>query len=317
MKLINKIFITCILLGFTCHANAWFFFFLPGSATRAIGDALTGAKGNICVKDTLKVGDLIPSSVTSNTAKVLSLSGTSSICPNPALPIRADVEFTFSHSSKAGIEIPDDYEPQLIKDLDRFNGRLMFGKSKSVSDKFIVISSLSKKPNQDIEAMANNFERSQINTLKNGSSKNSEKLKINGLNALRFEVDGSSKSIFGKDFTFLITLIDAGNEIMYINEWCPTSVFAETKSEFLNIVNSIKGLEGESVTDLIKTEMVQQTTSINMIPQQSLPTPATQTSASSNVSLVDKLEVLNDVLKKGLITQQDYDSKKAEILKSM
>ena len=47
MKLINKILITCIFLGFTCHANAWFFFFLPGSATRAIGDAFTGAKGNM------------------------------------------------------------------------------------------------------------------------------------------------------------------------------------------------------------------------------------------------------------------------------
>jgi hypothetical protein len=317
MKLINKILITCIFLGFTCHANAWFFFFLPGSATRAIGDAFTGAKGNICVKDTLKVGDLIPSSVTSNTAKILSLSGTSSICPNPALPIRADVEFTFSHSSKAGIEVPDDYEPQPIKDLERFNGRLMFGKSKSVSEKFILISSLSKKPNQDIDTMANNVERSQINNLKNGSSKNSEKLKINGLNALRFEVNGSSKGVFGKEMTFLITLIEAGNEIMYINEWCPTSVFAETKTEFLNIVSSIKGLEGEPVTDGIKTEITQQTTPINTIPQLPLPAPATLTSASSSVSLVDKLEALNDVLKKGLITQQDYDSKKAEILKSM
>lgn len=137
-------------LGLSFNANAWFFFFLPGSASRAIGDAITGAKGDICVKDTYKEGDVINSPTTTNTAKILSLSGTSSICQNPATPIRADVEFTYNHSSKAGIDVPDDYDAQPIKDIERFDGRLLLAKSKSVSDKYIRISSLAKKPNLDM-----------------------------------------------------------------------------------------------------------------------------------------------------------------------
>jgi hypothetical protein len=303
-------------LGISFNANAWFFFFLPGSATRAIGDAITGAKGDICVKDTYKEGDVIPSTVTTNTAKIVSLSGTSSICQNPATPIRAEVEFTYNHSSKAGIEVPDDYDAQPIKDLERFNGRLLMAKSKSVSDKFIMISSMAKKPNLDMDTMANNFEKAQINLLKEGASKNSERLKINGLNALRFEVTGITKGVFGKDMTYLITLIDAGNEVLYINEWCPTSIFPETKPEFMNVVSSIKGLEGESITDGIKTTVSKQTVSSKVSPKTSAPV-ASSAPVSPSGSPADKLETLNGLLKKGLITQQDYDAKKAEILKSM
>jgi hypothetical protein len=305
-------------LGLSFNANAWFFFFLPGSATRAIGDAFTGAKGDICVKDTYKEGDVIPSPVTTNTAKIISLSGTSSICQNPALPIRAEVEFTYNHSSKAGIEVPDDYDAQPIKDLERFNGRLLLAKSKSVSDKSIMISSMAKKPNLDMDTMANNFEKAQINLLKDGASKNSERLKINGLNALRFEVTGTTKGVFGKDMTYLITLIDAGNEVLYINEWCPSSMFTETKPEFVNIVSSVKGLEGESISDGIKTTITKQNIPAKADPKSATLAPAVSpVPFSSSGNPTDKLEALNSMLKKGLITQKDYDFKKAEILKSM
>ena len=96
MKKLYSIIFLCLSLT-ALNANAWFIY-IPGSVTRAIGDAITGAKGDICVKDSYKVGDVITSPQTGNTAKILSLSGTSSICPNPANPIRADVEFTFNFS---------------------------------------------------------------------------------------------------------------------------------------------------------------------------------------------------------------------------
>ena len=81
-------------LAFSNSANAFFFFFLPGSATRAIADSITGAKGNICVKEGTQIGQILTSG-NGNTAKVLSLSGTSSMCSNPAIPIRAELEFTY------------------------------------------------------------------------------------------------------------------------------------------------------------------------------------------------------------------------------
>lgn len=270
------------------------------------------------MKDAYREGDVIPSRLTSNTAKIISLSGTSSICQNPALPIRAEVQFIYNHTSKASIEIPDDYEAQPVSDLDRYDGRLLLAKSKSVSGKFIMISSFAKKPNMDIDEIANNLEKDQINLLKDGYSKNAERLKVNGLNALRFEVVGTGKGAFGREGTFLLTFIDAGNEVIYINEWCLTSGYLEAKTEFLNIVNSIKGLEGEPINDSLRTSTTKQATTPKTDPKPSSLAPVVSTASSaSGSSPADKLEILNGMLKKGLITQKDYDSKKAEILKSM
>lgn len=252
-KLSLLVFIAGLCISF--NANA-FFFFYSGSAVRAISDAISGAKGDICVKDSYKVGDKITSPGTGNTGVIVSLSGTSSKCNNPATPIRAEVEFTYNFSSKAGIELPDDYEQLPITDLDRFNGRLMSAKSRTNSSKAILISSFEKKPNSDIEIMANNASNSQVAKLANASSKNPERIKINGLNAVRFEVSGTTKATFGKDMTYLITLIDAGKEILFINEWCPTAIFPDSKFEFIQITESIKGLEGEKLPPNNLTEVV-------------------------------------------------------------
>jgi hypothetical protein len=180
-----------------------------------------------------------------------------------------------------------------------------------------MISSTSKKANLDLDTQANNFERAQINALKDGSSKNSERLKINGLNALRFEVTGSTKGVFGKEMVYFVTLIDAGSEVIFINAWSPASVFPEAKPEFINIINSIKGLEGESVVDGIKTTITKQAMPTKASPNPSTLAPITPAPTGSVGTPADKLEALNGMLKKGLITQQDYDAKKAEILKSM
>ena len=305
-------------LGLSFNANAWFFFFIPGGAIQAVGDAFTGAKGDICVKDTYKVGEIIPSTVTSNTAKILSLSGTSSICQNPSNPIRAEVEFTFNQTTKAGIEIPDDYEAQPVSDLERYEGRFLLAKSKIVGDKYIMISSLGKKQSLDMETMANNIEKAQLALLKEAKSTNPERLKINGLNALRFEVVGTGKAAFGIDRTHLITLIDAGNEVIYVNEWCRTSFFSEAKPEFISVVNSIKGLEGEPINDGFRASPTKQAMPAKASTKSSaLTSTAAPMPVISSGSPSDKLETLNSMLKKGLITQQDYDAKKAEILKSM
>jgi hypothetical protein len=303
--LISFIFLTL----FSLNVNAWFIF-IPGSVTRAIGDAITGAKGDICVKDSYKVGDVITSPQTGNTAKILSLSGTSSICPNPATPIRADVEFNFNFSSKVIFELSDEYEIQPMKNLERFNGRLLFARSKSVAGKEILIFSNLKTETSDIQQMANNMERNQIAILKEGVSKNSERLNINGFDALRFEVIGTKKGVFGQDVTFLITLINVGSEIIVINQYAPTNIYADSKAEFVLIANSTKNISSELSV-------------ITSHSADSKLTPSSQASSMPNQPLqsennsVKKLELLNDLLKKGLINQKDYEAKKAEILKSM
>ena len=90
---IFKILLFTSLFAYT-HANA-FFFFIPGSTVQAIKDSVTGGKGNICVKKEAKVGDVQPS-IAGNTLTIISLSGTDSICQNPATPIRAEVQYALN-----------------------------------------------------------------------------------------------------------------------------------------------------------------------------------------------------------------------------
>ena len=142
------------------------------------------------------------------------------------------------------------------------------------------------------------MERSQIALLKDGVAKGAEKIKIHGMDALRFEVVGTKKGVFGREATFLITLIDGGNEILVFNQYAYTSNFLESKTEFIAITESIKGLEGESSSLIGKS-------SVQTVP------------GSGQGNSIDKLETLNGLLKKGLITKQDYELKKSQILQSM
>lgn len=236
-------------LGISFNANAWFFFFLPGSATRAIGDAFTGAKGNICVKDTYKVGDVITSPNTGNTATILSLSGTSSICQNPANPIRAELEFTFSFSPKAGVDLSDEYEPVEIPDLERFNGYVLKAKSKTQTNQGIQIVSYQRKPTLEIAQMANNIETAATKNpkLKDATSKNAEKLPINGMPAIRFEVTGTLPGLFGSQETYLYTILQGDSEILVINTFAPTDKFEAAKPEFMGLASKITGISAAPV----------------------------------------------------------------------
>ena len=312
-------------MAISFNANAWFFFFLPGSATRAIGDAITGAKGNICVKDTAKVGDTLTSPA-GNTAKILSLSGTSSQCANPALPIRAELEYSFTFNSKAGLDLPDDFEPTTLTDLQRFNGTLLIGKSKTLSNKGVNIRAVARTSTTNIKTLANNLEVAQIAIMKEAKGQNSEQLKINGMNALRFEVVGTLKGIFGQDETYQITILEGTEEYVVVNVYIPTSDYAAQKMDMQKIATTVSGLAGSTnmapaaaanptlETAVMSTEKVSEPAANNPAPA---PITAAPVPAPSSVSAAQRLEDLNALLKKGLITQKDYDAKKAQILQSM
>ncbi|MHB1292596.1 MAG: SHOCT domain-containing protein [Sulfuricella sp.] len=96
MKRILSLMFLSLALAST-NANAWFFFFLPGSVTGAITDAVTGSEGSNCVGENAKVGDVIrlPGGAQ---GIIKSLSGTSMRCTQPEFPIRALID-TSSASS--------------------------------------------------------------------------------------------------------------------------------------------------------------------------------------------------------------------------
>lgn len=71
-----------------------FFFMIPGSAMQAVGDAISGNSGNLCVAENAYVGQKVnmPAMPAGTLGTVKKIEGASSRCNNPALPIRAVVQ---------------------------------------------------------------------------------------------------------------------------------------------------------------------------------------------------------------------------------
>ena len=311
MKKINFAIFTALLLFYT-SANAWFIFFIPGSITRGVTDAITGAKGNICVQETANVGDVVPSAA-GNTMKILSLSGTSTSCRNPALPIRADVEFTFTFKSTAGVNLPDEFEAKSLTDLQRYNGTLLVATSKNTRNKGLVITSREKKANSDPQMIASAIETSQISLLAEGASKNAERLTLNGSNAWRFEVHGKIKGIFGTDMVYTITLLEGDNEILVVNAYSTQSDYEREKEGFHKIVLGIRGITTIATPENNPTINPQQQVG-DAIQNGSAPIVDSMNTPTLTGS---KLRELSKMLSEGLITQQEYEVKKAELLKGL
>jgi hypothetical protein len=308
ISLKNKRLLLLIIISiFYTNANAFFFFFIPGGAVRSASDALTGAKGNICVKDSVKVGDIVPS-LSGNTMTVTSLSGTSSMCTNPALPIRADVDYKFTFQSSAGINLSEDYEAKPLNDFQRYSGTILIASAKSTRNKGILINAREKKPNSDPQDVATAIEKQQILNLSSGETKNAEKITINDMSAWRFEVHGKTKGVFGTDMVYLVTVLEGDNEILLVNAYTTESNFNRDRDELKNIAAGISGLKVTTPSLVNKP--------INASPQ-----PDTKneidTNQSSNTSQLNlKLRDLQKLFNEGLINKQDYENKKTELLKN-
>jgi hypothetical protein len=199
------------------------------------------SKANICIADDKTVGDIIESP-SGNSAKVVSINGVSPKCKNPLLPIQAELEFTYSFSSKAGMSLSDEYEVKPLTDLQRFQGNLIFASSKTAKNKGLKIFYQAKKPSSDYLGVANSIEKVQSSNLKDSTTSNPQKLKINGTNYVQFEVSGSTKGLFGSQMTYFVTVFEAKDEIVVVNQYCPAEDFSKTKPEFDQMILSIKGI---------------------------------------------------------------------------
>lgn len=289
-----------LLLGLPSSAHAWFFFFIPGSAVSGVSDAFSGAKGNMCVKEGIEVGHVFTAS-NGNTAKVLSLSGTASMCQNPAQPIRAEIAFSYAFSSKAGIELSDDFKAGTLSDFDRYSGFLLKVTSSSVADHGIQIDATTKNSTRTLQSIANSLETvMRANPkFKNVSSMNAETLTINGNPAVRFELAATLKGVFDREGVFIHTLLEGDNEIVDINVYAPRDYADTHREELQGYAYKVSGLSAK--------------------PQEvaaPINTPA-QAAAPSSISPDERLQQLNKMLKSGLITKGEYEVKKKEILKNL
>jgi len=316
----KKLSVALLFLGMVAsgNANAWFFFFLP---TGAIADAITGSKGDICIKEGSKEGD-VSTSEAGNTMKIISTSGTSSRCQNPLLPIRAEVEFTMTSTSKAGIELTDDFEAKPLLDLQRYNGQVLLAKSKTIPDKGVLVSFIKRAPTSDIKNVVNNVSNRKLMYLKEAKSGELENLTINGMRAARFETTGYLPGLAKIEMTYVSTVLEDRDEIVLVDAWCKTDLYnanPEIKIELTNIAQNIKGLSGEvpvtAVYSKEKKAVDIKSNAAKPISEVTIKQSTTTTSQSSESSR--KLIELKGLLDQGIITTKDYESKKQEILRSM
>ena len=325
MRLVALFVVASFVLA-TANANAVFFFFLPGFVTSKIGDALTGAEGENCVKSTAKIGDKLKSA-SGNTATIKSLSGTSSRCPDASLPIRAMLTFDFDFSSKAGMDIPDGWEQKPLTDIQRFEGNLLRAEN-TAQRTGVFVSARGRDSTTDTVAIAQGIANRMISTLEEGKTQNEEQLQINGLKAYRFEVDGKSKGLFHPKFTYVVTLLEAQNELVILNAWSGTGDFAKNKETLQQLAFRIAGVKGtEPQAPLASSE--REITVTKQAPDGSIAVEKTGDSTtppnavipsqppSTATSIPDKLRELDKLFKDGVITQVEYETKKKELLAAL
>jgi len=155
-----------------------------------------------------------------------------------------------------------------------------------------------------LATLANNLEKNQIAQMQDARSQNPEQLQINGMNAIRFEVVGKLKGLFEQAETYQITLIEADKQFILVNAYAPTNLYPRQKAAMQKIAATISGVEPSR-------------TSTSQSAPVFTPAPTVRIDPKNTRSPAQRLEDLKGLLKKGLITQDDYDSKKADILKNL
>lgn len=161
--------------------------------------------------------------------------------------------------------------------------------------------------NESFVTDPNSFIRSRIGNqagnLDNSITKDIVQTVINGFPVTQAEVVGNVRFGQKPQFTYLMTFFEADGEIILVNIWSPTSSFGAQKDSFMQILNTLSGVKPSSKAAATPTPI-----KINV-------QSAAESQATS--SSLKRLNELNELLKKGLINQQDYNVKKNEILKSL
>ena len=318
-----------ILLMGTCisfNAHAWFFFFIPGSVTSSVSDAVTGAEGKHCVGERVKVGDTIRLS-NDSLMTVKSLSGTSARCVDPNFPIRALLESRNSLSpanaslssiatvatSTARLDLPDEWKENSLTDRLKAGRNVLYSTNRT-RDTGLLLATVSRAEIKDTATYAGT-RSAYIATLFDDAVRSPVKpLTINGASAWQFEISGKTTARVpvpigpGAAVTVLQTVYEGSKEIMILNSWATTANYQDQKTELQRIANSLTGIAPDTVASTPPST------------KQSLTAPQGSTEDAANASnsdVVNRLTVLKSLLDRGLITKEDYETKKQAILNSM
>jgi hypothetical protein len=298
----------------SANANAWKFYWTP---TGAVPEAIAGRDGAFCVSRDTQAGDIV--SLDSQIMSVKSTSGVSPKCIGSDLPVGALLELSPSSSEfvkvLSSIVIPDGFKrnqlsPQSIKE------NLVLSAIDPQQDAGLSLFSINKSM---VKVDASQYAADSLKKLssfsENPSETEIEMFMINGVRAWKMSITGISRTgEYRKPITYFQVLYEGSSQFAMLRQWTGEDRFQAAKGGFEATAASIQNLAGGiagSSKDSNKSSSTL-TPTANEIAKKS-PQPINKASGDT----ASKLETLKQLLDKGLITQKDYDSKKAEILKSL
>jgi Short C-terminal domain len=282
--------IVLLLLSLHCtSANAFFFFWFPTGGS-------TSDPNSKCASESASAGQNIV--VDGKQYQIKSIEGTSSMCKTAQNPILVKVELVGDvqqKTSNAKIELDDGWSQRSLNDIMKSGGGVLYTTNKTL-DAGLLVSTADKQGVTDVETFVNSKKNSNGN-LTDVVTTPVQKISVNGVTAYQFQKTGKVKA--GNSFTYLHTWFDASNALVLVNVWTTSQNFENVANKFQKIALSVTGLEPEKPTAL------------NIAPAN------TSTDTKSPTNPATRLKSLKELLDKGLITKEEFDAKKAAILKGL
>lgn len=210
------------------------------------GIGMTPRKDQICVAETLNVGQSFRNA-NGDLLTVKKLSGKSPMCKKPAIPILAEVEFSASATwqSTLTIELPEGYTQLDLTEKERFDGARLHAVNKAKDVGVYVQSWDRRKRVQLFDLYVDNDKRDWATRGVKTKQTDTEKLKIHGAPAQRWETEIPGSGFLAPSFTHLTTDLLGQSEVVYINVTTQTKRFPALREEIKKIGESLAGLVKE------------------------------------------------------------------------
>lgn len=244
-------------LFFSTSSMAWFFF-IPGSLTSAISDAITGEEGYHCVSRTTQVGDRIQTG--SGPGIVKSLSGESSRCAtNLNKPIRALLipaeglpanvakgadskpPAATKASSNAQLELSDDWQQRPLQAGQDPKVIVLFAVNKTTNTA-LTLGTIKRSELGDVAVFAKTRQVGLAGNLNDAKLGSIESITVGQLPAWRYTVTGNSKRGNQSSWTYMVTIYEGRDEVIIVNTWTTSANFELQQAEMHKIENGLSGV---------------------------------------------------------------------------
>ena len=207
---------------------------------------MTPRKDQICVAESLNVGQSFKNA-NGDLLTVKQLSGKSPMCKKPATPILASVEFSASATwqSTLSIELPEGYKQLDLTEKERFDGTRLRAVNNAKGVSIYVQSWDRRRKVQLFDLYVDNDKRDWATRGVKTKQTDTEKLKIHGAPAQRWETEIPGSGFLAPSFTHLTTDLLGQSEVVYIDVMTQTKRFPALREEIKKIGESLAGLVKE------------------------------------------------------------------------